>query len=336
MKVGLTYDLREDYLAQGFSHEETAEFDSIETINAIELALKILGYFPERIGNIKQLVNKLSQGKRWDIVFNFAEGMYGIGREAQIPALLEAYQIPCTFSNSVTLAVSLDKSLTKRIVKDFGVPTAPFRMITEIKELEQFDLEFPVFAKPVAEGTSKGVTSASYIQSLAELKALTQQLLQRYQQPVLVESFLPGREFTVGIIGSGAQAEILGVLEIILRDNAEQYACSFNNKEKCEEYVEYRHVTDPEAQRAADIALNAWRALNCRDAGRVDLRSNSKGEPQFLEVNPLAGLHPTHSDLPILATQVGMPYVDLIAKIIQSAIKRIVRNSIPQNTVETI
>lgn len=336
MKVGLTYDLREDYLAQGYSHEETAEFDSIETIKAIEAVLIQRGYIPERIGNIKQLVNLLAQGKRWDLVFNFAEGLHGIGREAQIPALLEAYQIPCTFSDSATLAVSLDKSLTKRIIQSFDIPTAPFRLIAHVRELDHFDLEFPVFAKPVAEGTSKGVSPASFIQSSAELKRVTGELLQCYHQPVLVESFLPGREFTVGILGSGSHAQVLGVLEIILRENAENHACSFNNKEKCEEYVEYRHVTDSEAEYAADVALQAWRALNCRDAGRVDLRSNAQNQPQFLEINPLAGLHPTHSDLPILAAQIGMSYADLIAKIISEAMTRVPQNSKLRSTAVTI
>lgn len=333
--VGLTYDLRDDYLAQGYSHEQTAEFDSIETIVAVETSLKKQGFLTERIGNIKQLVNRLAQGKRWDIVFNFAEGMYGIGREAQIPALLEAYQIPCTFSDSVTLAISLDKYLTKRIIRDHGIATPPFKMITTMDDLTNFDLTFPVFAKPVAEGTSKGVSPASFIHSLEELKRVSQELLQRYQQPVLVEHFLPGREFTVGMIGKDSKAKVLGVLEIILRENAEQHACSFLNKEQCEKYVEYRRVTDAEAQKAADIALAAWRALNCRDAGRVDLRSDAKGQPQFLEINPLAGLHPTHSDLPILATQCGWSYDDLIAQIIQEACQRIPLESKTHATVVT-
>lgn len=329
----MTYDLRDDYLAQGYSLEATAEFDSIETIESLESALNQLGFNTVRIGNIKQLVKRLAQGERWDLVFNIAEGLHTLSREAQIPALLDAYQIPYTFSDTVTLAIALDKSLTKRLLKDYQIPTPDFFVVKSVSDLASFKMAFPVFVKPIAEGTSKGISAASYIQSLEELTAVTRDLLERYLQPVLIEHYLPGREFTVGIIGSGEQARVLGVLEIILREKAEQYACSFQNKENCEQLVEYRLVKDAEAEQAANIALQAWRALNCYDAGRIDLRSDAKGQPYFLEVNPLSGLHPTHSDLPILASQLGYSYVQLIQLIVEEtcrrfSIKRSVKNVI--------
>lgn len=328
MKVGITYDLRADYLAQGYSLEETAEFDSIDTIIAIETALQKQGCSTQRIGNIKQLVPLLAQGQRWDLVFNIAEGLHGIGREAQIPALLEAYQIPCTFSDSVTLGVALDKGLSKSIIRDHAIPTAPFKIIRELADLNSLDLAFPVFAKPIAEGTGKGITPASYINSMTELKQICHDLLERYQQPILVETYLAGREFTVGIIGMGVDAQILGIMEIVLRDDAEKNVYSFVNKEYCEKYVDYRLASDAEAQRAGVIALAAWRALNCRDAGRVDLRSTAQGEPQFLEVNPLAGLHPTHSDLVIMATLQGHSYDYLLSHIMSAVGKRLLPQTI--------
>jgi D-alanine-D-alanine ligase len=143
---------------------------------------------------------------------------------------------------------------------------------------------------------------------------------------VLVESFLPGREFTVGLLGSGSETQVLGTLEIVLLEGAEAEVYSYVNKERCEELVEYRlvrAVDDEEVHRAEQIALAAWRALDCRDGGRVDLRSDETGQPQFMEVNPLAGLHPLHSDLPMLATAVGLPYVDLIRRIVESASRRV-------------
>jgi D-alanine-D-alanine ligase len=149
-------------------------------------------------------------------------------------------------------------------------------------------------------------------------------LIERYGQPALVEGFLPGREFTVGLLGTGEQASALGTLEIVLLAEAEADVYSYTNKEECERLVDYRHVTtrDPLVARAVEIALDAWRALGCRDAGRVDLRCDANGQPQFIEVNPLAGLHPHHSDLPMIATAVGMPYERLIGRILESAAQR--------------
>ncbi len=323
MKIGLTYDLRTEYLAQGYSPEETAEFDSLETIEAIESNLNALGFLSERIGNIYQLTSALASGKRWDVVFNIAEGMHGISREAQIPALLDAYQIPYTFSGPVNLAIAHEKSLAKRIVRDQGVPTAPFIVVHSVADVASCRLPFPVFAKPIAEGTGKGITSASRVGSQGELEAICKTLLEKYSQPVLVESYLPGREFTVGIVGTGLQAKVLGVMEIILREGAEQDVYSFANKEFCEKRIEYRLVSDREAQQTSEVALRAWVALGCQDAGRIDVRSDAHNNPQFLEVNPLAGLHPTHSDLPIMMTLAGRSYQELISLIINATLNRL-------------
>jgi D-alanine-D-alanine ligase len=139
---------------------------------------------------------------------------------------------------------------------------------------------------------------------------------------VLVETFLPGREFTVGVIGTGRHAESIAVLEVLLTGRAEADVYGYVNKEECESRILYRLASDVEAQAAASVALAAWRALGCRDAGRVDLRSDVAGRPQFMEVNPLAGLHPTHSDLPILAAQAGIPYEKLIGRILRQGLQR--------------
>ncbi len=323
MKVGIVYDLREDYLAQGYSAEETAEFDSVETITAIDSTLQSLGFTTERVGNIYQLTHALVTGKRWDIVFNIAEGMHGTSRESQVPALLDAYRIPYIFSDAATLVLAHEKSLAKRMVRDQGVATAPFMVVKSIDDVTSCNLSFPLFAKPIAEGTGKGITAASLVTTSQELINICSILLQKYQQPVLVETYLPGREFTIGIIGTGVTAEVVGVMEIVLRDNAEQDVYSFSNKEFCEQRVDYRLVDDMEAQQAATVALNAWVVLGCRDAGRVDVRSDATQAPQFLEVNPLAGLHPTHSDLPIMVTLAGSSYEDLIRRIMNAALDRL-------------
>jgi len=323
LKVGLTYDLRDDYLKEGYSPEEIAEFDFPGTIDALEKAIQHTGYQADRIGNIKSLVSRLAEGDRWDLVFNIAEGMHGFGREAQVPALLDAYNIPYTFSDPLGQSLGLHKSMAKHIARDLGIPTPDFAVVECVDDLSSVHLSYPVFAKPIAEGTGKGITSLSKITGRRELDDVCRNILQNFKQPVLVETYLPGREFTVGILGSGKDAQALGVLEIILNPNAEKNAYSYENKERCESLVQYILVNDKEAKLAMDTALRIWRALNLKDAGRVDLRSDAAGIPNFIEVNPLAGLNPFHSDLPILCTQLGISYHELISSIIESALKRV-------------
>ncbi len=327
MRVGITYDLREEYLAAGYGEEETAEFDRPDTIDAIASALEELGHDADRIGRARQLVQRLASGDRWDLVFNICEGLRGMAREAQVPAILEVYEIPYTFADPLVMALCLHKGLSKTVVEKAGILTPRSALIHALEQLEQLRLAFPLFAKPVGEGTGKGISPASRILDHDQLQAVCHDLLRQFQQPVLVEEYLPGREFTVGLLGTGDETEVLGTLEIILLPGAEPGAYSYINKERCEELVEYRLVHahhDAEVQLAEETARAAWLALNCRDAGRVDLRSDAQGRPQFMEANPLAGMHPSHSDLPMLATALGMPYRELIRRIVASASQRVV------------
>ncbi len=330
MKIGLTYDLREAYLAEGYDELETAEFDRADTIDSLENAIQSLGHQTDRIGHVRQLVSRLAAGDRWDLVFNICEGLRGIAREAQVPALLEAYAIPCTFADPVAMAVCLHKGLTKTLVEKCGMPTPQFAVVESITDIASINLPFPLFAKPIAEGTGKGISPASCLSSAAELSQVCEALLAKFRQPVLVETYLSGREFTVGILGTGDDARVLGTLEIVLLSDAEPGAYSYINKERCEELVRYdlvRSDNDPEVAEAERIALISWRELNGRDAGRIDLRSDGNGRPNFIEANPLAGLHPEHSDLPMIATKVGMSYVELIRQIVESAARRMIEPS---------
>ena len=323
MRIALTYDLRDDYLAAGHSEEEAAEFDRPETIDGIAQALAALRHSPVRVGTLAALAARLLAGERWDLVFNIAEGLYGLARESQVPALLDAWRIPYTFSDPLVLALSLHKGMTKRVVRDAGVPTPDFRLVEEEADLDVVDLPFPLFCKPVAEGSSKGVTPASRVAGPDALRAVCRDLLARFRQPVLVEEYLPGRELTVGILGTGRNAVVLGVLEVLLRSGAESGIYSFHNKEHYEALVDYRVADDADARAAGEVALAAWRVLGGRDAGRVDLRFDARGRPCFLEVNPLAGLHPVRSDLAIIARRVGLGYQGLIGRIVQSAQERV-------------
>lgn len=331
MKIGLTYDLRNDYLAEGYSPEETAEFDRPDTIEGIEGALLELGYRTDRIGNAKRLVERLALGDRWDLVFNFAEGLHGVTREAQVPAILDVYDIPYTFSDPLVLSLALYKDLTKTIVQQAGIATPKFAMVERLADVDAVDLPFPLFAKPVAEGTSKGISAASKILDRDSLRQVCDSLLDQFRQPVLVETFLSGREFTVGITGTGAEAKVLATMEIYLLPGADAEVYSYANKEQSEELVRYGLMNpskDPLIKQVDDMALAAWRVLRCRDGGRVDIRCDAEGQPHFLEVNPLPGLHPQHSDLPILCGHIGLPYIDLIDRIVRSARRRITKPTI--------
>jgi len=217
MKIGLVFDLRKDYLKLGFTEEETAEFDSEETVSELEGALRGLGHEVVRVGNCLSLMKRISCGERWDLVFNVAEGLDGRSREAQAPAVLEACGIPYVFSDPLTLALSLDKALAKRVVRDAGVPTAKFRLLEDEEQLVSVadvcvDLEFPLFLKPNHEGTGKGISRGSLVWNTEALVETARGLMVRYRQPVLVEQYLPGREFTVGVLGTGGEARVAGVL----------------------------------------------------------------------------------------------------------------------------
>lgn len=324
MIIGITYDLREDYLAAGYSLEETAEFDKPETIDAIENALLVIGFRTDRIGHVKSLASRLVKGDRWNLVFNIAEGLKGFGREAQVPCLLDAYEIPYTFSDPLVLSLTLHKGMSKRIIRNLGIPTPAFTIIESEADIRKVDLPFPLFAKPIAEGTGKGINDESKIRNQGEFVSVCSRLLTKYAQPILVETFLPGREFTVGIVGTGRDSRDLGVLEILVKkDNEQGEIYSYFNKENYKERVEYRLVNDAVAEKAKRMALAVWRGFGCRDAGRIDLRADAQGLPHVIDINPLAGLHPVHSDLPILCNMVDINYVDLINMIMKSAMKRI-------------
>jgi D-alanine-D-alanine ligase len=323
MVIGLTYDLRTDYLREGFTDEETAEFDKEETIAGIENALHELGYHTDRIGHARQLITRLAAGDRWEMVFNICEGLYGIGREAQVPAILDVYNIPYTFSDPMVLSLTLHKGMTKRVIRDAGLSTPDFAIIESEKDIQGVTLPYPLFVKPYAEGTGKGIDARSKVGNREELEATCRSLLPRYKLGLIAEVYLPGREFTVAIAGTGDAARALGTMEVMFTEKAEANGYSYLNKEDYVGRVNYRIVHDEVARKCADLALAAWRTLNCRDAGRIDIRLDDSGNPGFIEVNPLAGLNPVHSDLPIICRLQGGGFTELIGMIMTSALSRI-------------
>jgi D-alanine-D-alanine ligase len=324
LRIGFTYDLKADYRALGFSEHAVAEFDTEVTIDAIAGALHALGHDVVRIGHVKALAARLVAGERWDLVFNIAEGVAGFGRESQVPALLEAYEIPYTFSDPLVCALTLHKGMAKQVARGCGVPTPNFAIVATPADAAAVDLPFPLFVKPVAEGTSKGVTAKSRVTTRAALVEVCTELLAEYRDPVLVEEFLSGREFTVGILGTGDGARALATLEVLLREGADAAVYSYRNKAQWRDLVDYRLLDAGALRRdVEDVALATWRCLGCRDAGRVDVRLDAGGKAQLLEVNPLAGLTPGHSDLPIMAELKGVEYKALIAEILRCTTARL-------------
>ena len=320
MKIGITYDLRSWYVDRGYSMDETAEFDKQETVDALENSLKQMGYETEPVGNVFQLIEALTRGSKWDIVFNISEGLYGDGRESVVPAVLDQYRIPYVFSGPLIMGLSLNKHLAKLVVASAGVPVSPGYLITEIKDLGKCDLNYPLFVKPVSEGTGKGITEKSLVNSSSELTKMVKWILSEFKQPALVEEYLPGREFTVGIVGYGDEAIAIGGMEVMCANNLPY---SVEVKENYQNYCKYKPLDADIIDECKSVALRAWKALDAVDAGRVDLKADRFGKICFIEANPLAGLNPVHSDLPILSRMYGIEYQTLMEMIMKAAIKRI-------------
>lgn len=328
MRIGLTYDTRTMYppradLPPDFYGEYMTEDEAL----ALEAALQSLGYEVLRLGNFESLFAFLAAGGTVDGVFNMAEGRRGRSREAWVPALLEAFNIPYVFSDPATLCLCLDKSLAKHIWRSHGLPTPAFALIANPHDLETVELPpFPLFVKPAFEGTSKGISAQSLVYSPAALLAQVTRVITTYQQPALIESFLPGREFTVGVLGNFPQTYALGAMEIIARhvESPAMQIYGFNEKEMWQMLITYRPVEEAVLRTAlTQLAVAAYDAVGCRDAGRVDVRMDDAGALWLLEINPLPGLHPTHSDLPMIAAQQGMAYETLIGQIMDHFLQRL-------------
>jgi D-alanine-D-alanine ligase len=323
MRIGFTYDLKDDYIKAGFTAEEAAEFDSIITINAVDSAITQMGHTVVRIGNAASLMERLLAGERWDLVFNIAEGVRGSGRESLVPALLDAYKIPYTFSDPLTHAITLNKAITKQILRDSKIPTADFMLVHSADSMPKPKFPYPCFVKPTSEGTGKGITPKSKVYDYGSLVNHARELIMEFKQPVIVEPFLIGREVTVGILGTGESARCAGVMEVSFTDKADSDIHSYYNKEFCEIAAKYDIVDDDFAKLCAKYALEAHKALNIKDACRVDMRADASGEPFIMEINTLPGLMPERSDLVLLCTKAGMKYDDIIENIINSAVLRL-------------
>jgi len=227
-----------------------------------------------------------------------------------VPATLEMLGIPCTGSDAVAIGITLDKALAKLLAKAHGIPTAPWRPAAGGGGAP---LRFPLFVKPAAEGSSMGVTAKSFCRDETELHAAVERV--RAYGPVLIEEFLPGNEYTVGVLAG----KVIAVMQVVPKIDKENFFYSIEVKRDYERRVEYTIVEEP---RVAKVALDIWQAFGLRDVARVDVRCDRDGVPNFVEVNPLPGVHPVHSDLVILAEKAGWTYDELIGGIMTSAEER--------------
>jgi len=302
MRIGLTYNLKPD----GATGDRFEEFDSIDTIESLEGALRANGHDPVRLGWGMEMLDALAR-EGVDGVFNIAEGIGGRGRESQVPATLEMLGIPCTGSDAVAIGITLDKALAKLLAKANGIPTAPWAVS------EAGGLRYPLFAKPSCEGSSMGITATSRCENEEQLAVAIERLLP--YGPVLVEEFLPGDEYTVGIV----DGEVIGVMQIVPRAADGPFIYSIEVKRDYRNRVDYRFIDAPDVAR---LALDVWQAFGLRDVARVDVRRDRDGVPNFVEVNPLPGVHPVNSDLIILAKGMGWTYEQVIGRVIDAAARR--------------
>jgi len=297
-----------------------AEFDSPKTIAQLREALESLGNEVVELEADGDLPVRLASA-RPDLVFNIAEGMRGRSREAQVPALCEMLRIPFTGSDAAALAVSLDKSLAKRLLKEAGVPTPRWALIESHQASIPVGLRYPLIAKPNAEGTSKGLGPGSVVDDEKALRTLVAKLLDRYRQPVIVEEYIQGREFTVGLLGY-PKPRVLPPMEVVFHGCGDRPVYGYALKQDLCPEVSYRspaELTPEERARIEDVSLRAFEALGCRDVARVDLRLDPSGAASIIEVNPLPGLTPAFSDLCLITEAMGMAYRDLIAEILSGA-----------------
>lgn len=322
--VGLTFDLKTDYeFKAGDPPDANAEFDHPSTIDVIANAIKSQGYKVKKIGNVTDLLEKI-KNLDVDIVFNISEGISGRNRESQVPILLEMAGIPFVGADALTLALTLDKIMAKKVFIADGIPTPKFLEIKNSDNLNDTDhLKFPLIVKPRFEGSSKGLSENSRVENKEELKKQAAYIINTYKQPALIEEFISGQEFTVAVIGN-EPAIALPIVQIKidgrLKLNDKFYTFSRITSNRLE-YTCPARVSQELNKKISELALKTFASVECCDFGRVDFRVDNQGKPYVLEINPLPSLS-TEDVFPLVAKEAGMSYEQVLGKILESALKR--------------
>lgn len=345
LKVALTYNIKPEENIFGERtplslnsnslknfNDTYAEWDSLDTINAIKNSLEL--YHDVTMIEANENAFEKFKNTEIDIVFNVAECAYGSSREAQIPAMLDMLQIPYTGSDPLTLTTCLDKARTKEVLSYYKIPNAKFLLVQEINDLSNFDLSFPVIIKPVAEGSSKGIFNSSFINNFFDLETNLAELLQEYSQPFLIEEFLPGREFTVALIGNKNDLEVLPIIELNLHELPSELVPIYSYEAKW--VVDTKDnplnifscpadIDNDLENEIKEVAKKTFNILRCKDWSRIDIRLDANNKPNVIEVNPLPGILPDPDDnscFPKAARTAGMNYEEMINRVLNTAAKR--------------
>jgi D-alanine-D-alanine ligase len=324
LKVGFAFNVKRVTPDLAGEQDVEAEYDSPKTLQAIREAITSYGHEVVDLEATSDLPIQLASTPV-DVVFNIAEGFKGRNRESQVPALLELLDIPYTGSDPAALSVSLDKALAKRMVRTHGILTPGYLVMQTGKERLPKELGFPLIVKPVAEGTSKGVTKKSVVRDEAELRDVAREMIGKYRQAALAEEYISGREFTVGLLGE-RRPRVLPPMEIVFLDEADPTPIySFEMKQDWSDQIRYEvpaRLSERELDRLEKAARECFAALGCRDVARIDFRMDADGRIFFIETNPLPGLAPGWSDLVLIAQAAGLDYRGLIGEILSFAIRR--------------
>lgn len=326
------FDVSTQVRAQSISADTYAEWDTIETITAVRDSLALY----HSIDMIEADIDAFEKLRavRPEIVFNIAEGWFGASREAQIPAMLEMLQIPYSGSDPLTLAVCLDKSRAKEILSHYSIPTPKFFVLHSAEEIPKVPPFLPAMVKPLFEGSSKGIFNASLVKTADELRVQAAQVLSMYAQPVLVEEYLPGREFTVAMLGNGQDARVLPIVEIKFDSLPAGVNPIYSYEAKwiwdeasnpLEIFECPAKLTSRLQSEIERICRATYNTLRCRDWSRIDVRCDASGAPHIIEVNPLPGILPNpeeNSCYPKAARAAGISYQELLNSVLDEACKR--------------
>ena len=309
-----------------------AEWDTWETINSIKNALAL--YNDVELVEANEFAFEKFKELRPDIVFNFAEGLKGISREAQIPAMLDMLGIPYTGSDALTLATCLDKARTKEILTYHGIPNAKFILAETVEQIKNHNLKFPLIVKPYSEGSGKGIFSTSYVKDDSELEREVNRVLSEYDQAALIEEFLPGREFTVAVLGNDDEAEVLPIVELNYNDFPDDFIPIYSFEAKwildtrenpLDVFTCPAEVSKEMELQIKDTVLRAYKTMRCKDWSRIDVRMDAENVPNIIEINPIPGILPDPEDnscFPKAARTVGLSYNDMVNKVLYVAAKR--------------
>jgi D-alanine-D-alanine ligase len=329
------------------SNDVYAEWDTMETITAVRTALE--ERHPVSMIEADEEAFRKFVEIRPDFVFNIAEGLHGVSREAQIPAMLDMLRIPYLGSDPLTLSVCLDKARTKEILSYHRIPNAPFSLVRTMDEFEDTRVRFPAIVKPLHEGSSKGIYNSCVVRDAEELEREVRTVLSTYHQPALVEEFLPGREFTVAVLGNDDTLRVLPVVEIRFdalpagMNPIYSYEAKWiwdTTDRPLEIFDCPARIDAPLHDEMVDVCTRAYRVLGCRDWSRIDLRLDSRGRPHILEVNPLPGILPKPEDnscFPKAARAAGMTYNQLITTVLDLALVRCgLSRPVPQRAMAAV